>query len=49
MNASERSSKTQTDGLCILETHRVSFFLCGIIIKQLNTNIFSSLKSKVVD
>ena len=26
MNASERSPKTQTDGLCILETHRVIVF-----------------------
>lgn len=45
MYASERNSKTHTDGLCNLETQRViAYFLYGIIKKQSNTTIFFSVK-----
>lgn len=42
MNASERSPKTQTDGLCILETHRVIVFFFVELLK--NNSTLSSLK-----
>lgn len=45
MYASERNSKTHTDGLCNLETQRViAYFLYGITKKQSNTTILFSVK-----
>ena len=39
MNASERSSKTQTDGLCILETHRMIVFFFVELLENNSTLI----------